>query len=219
VTYRCDRQVADVEALRRHLGLERVDVLAHSAAGDLALLYAAEHPERVATLTLVAARARAIGVDFTEEHRKEAAALRAAEPWYGPAREAYEAVWAGTATDGDREGIVPFFHGRWDEAAQRHAASAAAQCNEAAAGIYAAARVFTPAATLAALAGLDAPVLVLAGELDGGPRPHVAEAVAGMLPRAELAVQPGGGHFPWLDDPGHFVRTVDRFLTSHRRER
>jgi pimeloyl-ACP methyl ester carboxylesterase len=40
-TYRCDRQVADVEALRDHLGLERVDVLAHSAAGDLAILYAA----------------------------------------------------------------------------------------------------------------------------------------------------------------------------------
>jgi pimeloyl-ACP methyl ester carboxylesterase len=33
--------VADVEALRDHLGLERVDVLAHSAAGDLAILYAA----------------------------------------------------------------------------------------------------------------------------------------------------------------------------------
>ncbi|MFF3744566.1 alpha/beta fold hydrolase [Streptomyces kronopolitis] len=26
--YRCDPQVADVEALRRHLGLDRVDVLA-----------------------------------------------------------------------------------------------------------------------------------------------------------------------------------------------
>lgn len=31
-TYRCDRQAADVEALRAHLGLERVDLLAHSAA-------------------------------------------------------------------------------------------------------------------------------------------------------------------------------------------
>src|SRR5690348_14459746 len=67
-TYRCDRQVDDVEAFRAHLGLERVDLLAHSAAGDLALLYTARHPDRVRTLTLVTARARALGVDFTEEH-------------------------------------------------------------------------------------------------------------------------------------------------------
>ncbi len=31
-TYRCDRQVPDIEALRRHLGLDHIDVLAHSAA-------------------------------------------------------------------------------------------------------------------------------------------------------------------------------------------
>src|SRR5213592_75511 len=36
-TYRCDRQVDDVEALRVQLALESVDLLAHSAAGDLAL--------------------------------------------------------------------------------------------------------------------------------------------------------------------------------------
>jgi pimeloyl-ACP methyl ester carboxylesterase len=25
-------------------------------------------------------------------------------------------------------------------------------------------------------------------------------------------VQPGGGHFPWLDDPGWFARALARFL-------
>ncbi|WP_418953050.1 alpha/beta fold hydrolase [Streptomyces katrae] len=45
--YRVDHQVADVEALRVHLGLERMDVLAHSAGGNLAQLYAAAHPDRV----------------------------------------------------------------------------------------------------------------------------------------------------------------------------
>src|ERR1700738_903438 len=43
-TYRVDRLVADVEALRAHLGLETVDLLGHSAAGNLAILYAARHP-------------------------------------------------------------------------------------------------------------------------------------------------------------------------------
>ncbi|WP_442810857.1 alpha/beta fold hydrolase, partial [Streptomyces sp. Wh19] len=76
-TYRVDRQVADVEALREHLGLDRVDVLAHSAGGYLALLHVARHPRRIRSLALIAARARALGVDFTEEHHREAVALRA----------------------------------------------------------------------------------------------------------------------------------------------
>ncbi|UKY48332.1 alpha/beta fold hydrolase [Streptomyces inhibens] len=211
-TYRCDRQVLDVEALRRHLGLDRVDVLAHSAAGDLALLYAARYPERIRTLSLITARARALGVDFTVEHRLEAAALRTAEPWFGSARDAFEAIWAGTATDAEFDAATPFFYGRWDAAAQAHAALEVEQCNEEAAEIYASSGAFEPAATRAAIAALRAPVLVLAGELDGGPRPRIAAAAAQLFPQAELTVQPGSGHYPWLDDPEHFTRTVDTFL-------
>ncbi|UNO39089.1 alpha/beta hydrolase [Streptomyces sp. MST-110588] len=211
-TYRCDRQVADVEALRTHLGLERVDVLAHSAAGDLALLYAARHPRRVRTLVLVAARARALGVDFTEEHRREAAALRKAEPWYEAAYAAYEAVWNGSATDADRTAVLPFFYGRWDPAAQAHAAAEGEQTNDEAADRFAAPGAFDPAAARAAVAALEARVLVLAGAVDGGPLPRVAAGVAELFPRAELSVQPGAGHFPWLDDPGRFSRTVEAFL-------
>lgn len=35
-SYRCDRIVDDVEALREHLGLPRMDLLAHSAGVNLA---------------------------------------------------------------------------------------------------------------------------------------------------------------------------------------
>jgi pimeloyl-ACP methyl ester carboxylesterase len=176
-TYRCDRQVADVEALRDHLGSDRVDVLAHSAGGDLAL-------------------------------------LRAAEPWFGAAQDAYEAVWAGSATDADWDAIAPFFYGRWDAAAQAHAASEVEQSNAEAADMYASSGAFDPAATRAAIAALDAPVLVLAGELDSGPLPRIAAAIAEMFPEAELAVRPGAGHFRWLDDPRGFTETVEAFLTQ-----
>jgi len=40
-SYRCDRLVDDVEALRAHLGMEQIDLLGHSAGGALAVLYAA----------------------------------------------------------------------------------------------------------------------------------------------------------------------------------
>ncbi|GAA1375430.1 alpha/beta fold hydrolase [Streptomyces beijiangensis] len=208
-TYRVDRQVADVEALRAHLGLERVDLLAHSAAGDLALLYAAAYPQRVNSLTLVTARARALGVDFTVGHRHEAADLRKSEPWYEGAREGFDRIWDGTAADADFDAAVPFFYGRWDAAAQAHAAHEVEQTNEEAADAYAAAGAFDP---LADLSSLTAPVLLIAGEVDSGPRPQVAAAIAELLPTSELTVQPGAGHFPWLDDPAFFTRTVTEFL-------
>ncbi|MFG2149529.1 alpha/beta fold hydrolase [Streptomyces sp. NPDC048696] len=213
-TYRVDRQVADVEALRAHLGLDRVDVLTHSAGGDLALLYAAAHPERVRTLTLVTPRARAIGVDFTQEHRREAAALRAAESWFTDAHEAYERIWGGSEADADWDAVMPFFYGRWDAAARAHAALDVSQTNMAAADLYASPDAYSPDAALAAVRESGARVLILAGELDGSPLPRVAAAMAELLPGAELAVQPGAGHFPWLDDPAYFTRTVETFLHS-----
>ncbi|MEV5785242.1 alpha/beta fold hydrolase [Streptomyces sp. NPDC048448] len=215
-TYRCDRQVGDVEALRAHLGLDRVDLLAHSAAGDLALLHAAAHPHRVRTLTLVTARARALGVDFTLEHRREAAALRGAEPWFEEAYEAFERIWAGSVADADWDAAAPFFYGRWDATARAHSAAEVGQTNEEAADLYASAGAFQPVAARAAVAPPTGRVLLLAGELDGGPLPRVAAGVAELIPGARLVVQPGAGHFPWLDDPRFFTETVVAFLDQER---
>ncbi|MEV4921492.1 alpha/beta fold hydrolase [Streptomyces roseoverticillatus] len=212
VTYRCDRQVDDVEALRDHFGWDRVDVLTHSAGGDLAILYTARYPQRIRTLSLITARARALGVDFTGEHRREVVALRTAEPWFEAARDAYEAIWSGSPTDADFDAATPFFYGRWDAVAQAHAAAEVEQTNERAAGVYASPGAFDPAAARAAMASLDAPVLLLAGELDSGPRPHMAAGIAKLFSRAEVTVQPGAGHYPWLDDPGRFTQTVAAFL-------
>ncbi|PWI40915.1 alpha/beta hydrolase [Streptomyces sp. ICBB 8177] len=209
-TYRCDRLVDDVEALRRHLGLERVDLLAHSAAGDLALQYAGRYPHRVRALCMITARARVLGVEFTTAHRAQAADLRAGEPWAAGARAAYDAIWAGTATDADFDTAAPFFYGRWDEAARAHAASDAEQTNDAAAQAYTAPGAFEPLTAVP-----DVPVLVLAGELDSAPRPAVAEEIAGRFRRAEVVVQPGAGHYPWLDDPARFSGAVEAFLGRH----
>src|SRR5690348_6400475 len=44
-TFRVDRLVEDVESLRVHLGLDQMDVLAHSAGAVLAKLYAAVYPQ------------------------------------------------------------------------------------------------------------------------------------------------------------------------------
>ncbi|WP_037607228.1 alpha/beta fold hydrolase [Streptacidiphilus rugosus] len=217
-SYRVDRQVDDVEALRAALGLERLDVLAHSAAGDLALLYAARYPERISALVLVTSRARAVGIDFTPEHRREALELRSREPWYPEAVVAFDAVVEGTATDEQWELFSRLGFGRWDEAAAAFDAENEELGNDEAADAYPAPEAFADAAAVReVLAKLDAPVLVLSGELDGGPRPVVAAEVAAVFPRGEHVVQPATGHYPWIDDPAFFARTVAEFLDRHGR--
>jgi proline iminopeptidase len=46
-------QIADLEALRAHLGAEKMDVLGGSWGGYLSMAYSARHPDRVAHLILV----------------------------------------------------------------------------------------------------------------------------------------------------------------------
>src|SRR5882672_6202984 len=64
-TYRCDRQVDDVEALRQHLGLSKMTLLAHSAGANLAVLYAVRHPDHIGTLILVTPSPYAAGLTVT----------------------------------------------------------------------------------------------------------------------------------------------------------
>ncbi|MFD9043323.1 alpha/beta fold hydrolase [Streptomyces bottropensis] len=209
-TYRCDRQVDDVEALRAHLGLDRVDLLAHSAGGNLATLYAARHPERVSRLALITATPWAVGLPVTVEDRLAAARLREGEPWFAEAYPAFEAAWTGHGPFDDA--MMPLFYGRWDDTARAHMAAEEDQTNDEASTVYGSAGAYDPPVTRAALTALRAPVLVYAGELDTGPPPALAHRAAAFFPHARFVVQPGGGHFPWLDDPEFFVDRVTAFL-------
>ena len=212
VSYRCDHLVGDVEALREHLGLERIDLLAHSAGANLAALYAARHPECIGKLVLITPSTRAVGITATSEMRREVVRLREGEPWFTPASTAFEAIQAGQATDADWDAIAPFTYGRWDAAARAHHASGDKQRNEEAATVFGAEGAFDPTVTRAALATFGAPVLLLAGELDVAAPPRVVAELAGLFPNATLVTQPGGGHCPWLDDPAWFTMTIAAFL-------
>ncbi|GGZ78985.1 hydrolase [Streptomyces echinoruber] len=211
-SYRCDRLVDDVEALRVHLGLDRVDLLAHCAGANLAVLYAARHPDRVGRLALITPSVLAVGIPVPGEVRRETARLRRHEPWFPAAYAALERVTAGTGTGADWQAIAPFLHGRWDDTARALDAADAEQKNTEAAAAHAGEGAFDPDATRAALAALSSPVLVLAGEVDLNSPPPALAAYAGLFPRAEFVVQSGAGHFPWLDDPTRFVATAARFL-------
>ncbi|MFD8789588.1 alpha/beta fold hydrolase [Streptomyces vinaceus] len=218
-TYRVDHQVADVEALRVHLGLERMDVLAHSAGGNLALLYAAAHPARLRRLALITPTCWAVGLDSTPEQRLEVVRGRAGGEPYDAAIAAYErnlAVLAagGTPTPADWGRAMPLAYGRWDEEVRAHIDAGAREKNLPAGAAFAGPGAFDPPATRAALRHLAGEVLVLAGELDSNPTAALAAELAGLFPRGTAEVQPGGAHFPWLDDPERFAGRLEHFLAT-----
>jgi proline iminopeptidase len=212
--YRCDRIARDVEALRAGLGLERMDLLAHSAGGNVALLYAAAHPERIRHLILLAPGVRALGLTFTDEEQQAAMRRRAAEPWFATAWAAAQATDGGDESLETTLGYQPFLYGRWDDTGRAHARAAVGdQAVPVRAGFYAEG-AFDPPATRAALATLASPVLVYAGELDAVSPPELLAQVAGLFPGWALTVQPGAGHFPWLDDPAQFAGALSGFLSG-----
>ncbi|MFE0013166.1 alpha/beta fold hydrolase, partial [Streptomyces erythrochromogenes] len=190
-SYRSDRLVDDIEALRAHLGLGRIDLLGHSAGANPAMQYAARYPDRIGRLALITPGTRAVGVVITGDTRRELARLRAHEPWFPAAFAALEALIAGSG--GDRDAIGPVFYGRW--VARGGGAHPPGRPRtppgRAPAGAEGA---FDPEATRAGLAALSAPVLLLAGEFDLNSPPGSVAACAELFPDATLVVQRGAGH-------------------------
>ncbi|WP_330273776.1 alpha/beta hydrolase [Lentzea sp. NBC_00516] len=205
--YRVDQQVGDVEALRRHLGLDRISLLGHSAGGTLAILYATRFPQHVEELVLVAPSPRVVGIDVTDDDRRDIALRRSGEPWYAEAIKGFEEIWAGNVTPEAFAKISPFFHGRWDDAAR---ALDDHPRNPEAAREYYAEGAFDPLRVREELGNLDVPTLLVAGEYDVALPPNRAQEFAKLIPRATLVVQSGAGHFPWGDDPVAFAAAVQR---------
>jgi proline iminopeptidase len=202
--------------LQDHLGLDRADVLGHSAGANIAVQYALRHPSRVRALVLVTPSGRAVGLEPDAAMRRATVDLRRDEPWFADAAAAFDRIAASGGAGGEAEAdwaaIAPFFYGRWDAAARAHDAAEAEETNEAAAAVFAADGAFDPAAARAGLAGLGAPALVLGGGVDLQRPPAVTAEYAALFGNATLVIQPDAGHYPWLDDPAQFVATVTSFL-------
>lgn len=152
-------------------------------------------------------------MEETDEQWRAALARRSEEPWYPTALAALDKAEAGDDSMDNRRAYMPFFYGRWDDAAQAHVDAGVSERFRPVRDGFRAAGAFNPPKTREAISRLAAPVLTYAGELDAAPTPETAAAGASLFPNATVTVQRGAAHFPWLDDPAFFTAAINSFLS------
>lgn len=212
-----ERSVADLVALLDGLGLAQTSVLGHSIGGNLAMLFAAAHPNRVTSLILAMP-----GPPFDRE---------------GMAWEELESAMAAlrtTTDDGELAHILqtdgfkrrdpaeveayirnvyrPFFVDRAIAATIPYRLSQ----NGAATAVEQESMLFgnlDTAAALASLSGLACPALVLSAELDPIPASFAARLVE-AIPGATHRRLASAGHFAFLEAPDEFFEAVVGFLAA-----
>jgi proline iminopeptidase len=218
--YTMARHVADLEALRRHFGLSRMTLVAHSFGPAIAASYAIAHPDRVARMIFLgpvppragdmAPRyAAAIDSRLTPDERAEMARLGDAMVHGPDAVQACRAYWA--------IAVKPRL--ARPELASRITGDF---CSAGAAAIQAGMGVAGPHTeeSLGAwdlrpgLAAIRAPTLILHGEAEAIPMDLVEEWTSAM-PHARLVKIPDASHFPYVERPDLVWPAIEAFLQAN----
>lgn len=226
--YGRDRDTADLEALRRRLGLARFTLVGHSYGGGLAAQYLAAHPDRVTALVLISP-APLDPADHSGDRAGARLSLRqrlglyahllaprallgygllqvnpAAAHAYLPDREAdarNDAVVMRVSPDLHCPGAAPPapVHGSGFYAMQYPQSAAASP----------------PHDPRAQLSGLHTPTLIIKGSCDYLSW-HSATDYRDRLPRSHLVYLPGAGHNAQQDEPRLVHTEIAAFLRGDR---
>lgn len=205
--------VADLEALREHLGYEAWTVMGHSWGGMLAMLYAAAHPERLRALILSASGGMDlrflehlpanIRVRLTPNERREYDRLMAhAETVLDPQDSRALRIQAmAPAYVYDRQHVPRVI------SALTEVSMFVPEVNQLVWQDLARTRYDVRAP----MRRFRQPVLVVQGREDflG---PEVAEALTQTFPQSELVWIEACSHYPWFDQPERYFNRIQAFL-------
>jgi proline iminopeptidase len=200
----------DVEALRKELKSEKLIIVAHSFGGILSMMYAREHPDRVAMLALVDSGGPTLRSvlklnanlesRFSDDDRAKIREWSDAERVKADRRRAVlEITRAKTpAYFADRAKAQPFMNALTEESFNDQMFRA----------------VVPQMFTLDLRAGLEkvkAPVLILHGKQDPL---ETVEELRETFPKARVELIENAGHFPWAEQPDAFFGALPGFLAG-----
>jgi pimeloyl-ACP methyl ester carboxylesterase len=210
--YRQEDYIADLEELRLHLGLEKIDLLGHSHGGFVAMAYAGTHPRRVRRLVLVATAPR-----FAPEYDERVRALWEAseDPSIALALDARTKRMARSHEE-DEERMrlrmleVRLYFRRAEGVEWLGSVFGQEPPNLEALQLFNA-ELAPRYDNRPKLSSIEAPTLLITGELDFFGSPANAEMLE-LVPDARSVVLSDAGHFVWFDEPDRFREEVARFL-------
>jgi proline iminopeptidase len=200
-------QIDDLDALRAHLGFEKIDLLGHSWGGYLVMAYGARHPDRIAHLMIVDSAAPKI---------QDTAFLF--KNMY-PEVTAREDALAFAVEMGDEKAIAADLHEYMTMLFYTPEAKDALLARSSS-FVY---RQKVNKAVWNDLQRFDLnpelpkfefPTLVATGRYDFNVAPSVAWAIHNSIPRSELAIFEKSGHLPFCEEADAFLKRVEAFLSK-----
>ena len=205
--------VEDLEALRLHLKQDRLLIIGHSWGGMLAMAYAVAHPDRVDRLILIGSGGPTL--EFAQwfndniEMRLRPEDIEARSYWQAAVKNGVDREKA--ALEGVRAITPGYFFDR------KKALAFAATMKDGALHPEVNAMLFGDLSKRYdlrdGLKKLDRPVLIVQGHQDPiGDK--TAEDLHALIPGSTLTYINKAGHFPWLEQPEEFQRSVAAFLSG-----
>ncbi|MEH2097455.1 alpha/beta fold hydrolase [Nostoc sp.] len=206
-TYTLDNNVEDMEALRQHLGLEKIVVIGSSYGGMVALTYAVRYPQNVSHLIVIATAAHS---GFLER-AKEILASKGTEEQ----KVSVQRLWDGNFENEEQlrqyfQVLGPMYSLKYDPiksgiAWSRNILSVDA-INVAFGGFL---RTYN---ILDQLHKITAPTLVIAGRYDWICAPEFSEEIAQAIPNADLRIFENSSHLIRADEPEALLDAIAGFL-------
>lgn len=207
--YSFDAMAESIEGVRVAIGADRVTLLGNSYGGFLSLIYALRHPERVQSLILVDTSA---SYGFRDE------SLETAQRRGSPAMlDALERLWNGSLQT-DREfhrdwrEILPLYFHRLPIERIREMADGSTYRLDTRKAILPTLRDYD---VRQALGTIHVPTLVIVGRHDWITSVAQAEELASGIPRSRLLIFEESGHYPFMDEPEHFMQAARDWLATH----
>ena len=198
-------QIEDLEVLRKHLGLEKWDVLGHSWGGFLSMAYAARHGDHIERLVIVDSAAPKFSdtIFLFSQVFPETIERRSA---YTFADELGDKAASDAATS---EYLTMLFYSTEKRDAFIPQMYKDAFTKEVGAAVQ---RDIARFDLNPELPKFKFPTLVVTGRYDMNVAPLVAYKIHNAIPGSKFVVFERSGHIPFYEEPEAFVAAVDSFL-------